>query len=165
MRLAGKKDLSAPELYAGHCFLFAAYGPRLFRDASCQTPGKAAHSIHSGGDPQASLVVLMPPTSALPNVAIPANRVEDFHLNKWVGLGKSKPSFPPEGAQTRCNGVAILCPAFPLLLGVGLWEVHRTSHRDLGDSRVCVLPATMAHGFPCWFFLLCDLNCPLMLPL
>lgn len=56
-------------------------------------------------------------------------------------------------------------PALPSPLGVGLWEVHRISHRDLGESRVHALPAAVAHRFPRWFFLLCDLNCPLMLPL
>ena len=56
VRLAGNKDLSAPDLCAGCCFLLGAHSSPLLCDASCQTSGKVAHNIHSGGDPQASFV-------------------------------------------------------------------------------------------------------------
>lgn len=132
VHLAGEEDLFAPNVDAGCCFPFAAHSALCFCDASCQTPRKAAHGIHSRGDPQGLFTEpLTPPTSPLRNEALPANQVEDFHLNQWVGFGQNKPSSPPEGAWSHWDETALLCPAFPSALGgVALGSCSSESHTE-----------------------------------
>lgn len=161
MRLVGNKDLSAPDFYAQCCLLFAAYSALLFCDASCQTPRKAAHGTRSGGDPQALFVApLMPPTPRFQMWPFqPTGWKASISVSGWVWARASHASLQ-RGPSHAATGVPRCAPHSPPP-GAGLREIRRTSHWGLGG----------AHGVPCalqrlrspgWFFLPCDLNCPLV---
>lgn len=111
---------------------------------------------------------LMPPTSSFKCSHSQLTRWKTSISIKWVGFGRSNPVILLDTAQPNWDGIASPGPASPRLPEWWIQGVNKSESngRSLWFHGVYAMAAAAIHNFPCWFFLLCDLNklkCPLML--